>query len=168
MYPLYYFVQVNSNGVISLGNEGFIDFYARPFPFDSPPLIAPFWDDFDPRNGGNIYYRQTNDSDQLQMFHNNYTLFWKTDWQNNFYPTNLFIATWCQVPPYGCAHSDTRKVNIIHVYEFVLIIICCKPTNQKQKVNNTLQVLLATNGNTNISSISLLQNSVGAESTNRL
>ena len=66
----YVYMQVNSNGVVSFGNRGFIDYRARSFPFQSPPLIAPFWDDFNPRRGGMIYYRETNDTDQLELFYN--------------------------------------------------------------------------------------------------
>ena len=90
---------MNSNGVISFGVEGFRNFYAMPFPFRSPPLIAPFWDDFNPSAGGAIYYRQTNDSNQLQLFYN-YTLLLKDEELNEYYPTHLFIATWHRVPPY--------------------------------------------------------------------
>ena len=93
---------MNSNGVLSF-EKRFTDFFARLFPFESPPLIAPFWDDFNPRRGGMIYYRQTNDTDQLQLFYN-YSLLLKDDetenWAADFYPTHLFIATWYQVPPF--------------------------------------------------------------------
>lgn len=95
---------MNSNGVISFGIEGFRNFHAVPFPFRSPPLIAPFWDDFDPSVGGAIYYRLTNDSDQLQLFCN-YTLLLKDEELNEYYPTHLFIATWHQVPPFGIHYS---------------------------------------------------------------
>lgn len=93
---------MNSNGVLSFGNERFTDFLARRFPFESPPLIAPFWDDFNPRMGGNISYRQTNDSDQLQLFYNYTSLLMdcKPE-QNDCYPTHLYIATWDDVPPFG-------------------------------------------------------------------
>ncbi|MGJ8945872.1 nidogen-like domain-containing protein, partial [Salmonella enterica subsp. enterica serovar Kentucky] len=63
---------------------------------------------FDPRNGGEIYYRQTNDSDQLHSFHNNFTLLLKD--KDDFYPTHLFIATWYQVRASGCFHDKAREV----------------------------------------------------------
>ena len=106
----YVYMQVNSNGVVSFGNMGFTDFEARPFPFESPPLIAPFWDDFNPSDGGMIYYRQTNDSDQLQLF-SNYTLLLEDDVvENDYNPTRLFIATWDRVPPYGYSRFGIRQV----------------------------------------------------------
>ena len=117
-YLTLFFVQVNSNGVISFGIEGFRDFYARSFPFRSPPLIAPFWDDFDPYFSGAIYYRQTNDSDLLQLFYN-YTLLLKNadSELNEFYPVHLFIATWDQVPPFGLHYFRyvSREVLILTV-----------------------------------------------------
>ena len=97
---------MNSNGVLSFGTEGFTDFQARRFPFESPPLIAPFWDDFNPRRGGNISYRQTNDSDQLHLFYNYTSLVMDCETEN--YPTHLFIATWDQVPPYSYLPTVTE------------------------------------------------------------
>ena len=101
---------MNSNGVLSFGNERFLDFAPRRFPFESPPLVAPFWDDFNPRIGGSISYRQTNDSDQLDLFYN-YTscLMDCKDELNDCYPTHLFVATWDHVPPYY-SFNGTREV----------------------------------------------------------
>ena len=92
---------MNSNGVLSFGNERFLDFTPRRFPFESPPLVAPFWDDFNPRIGGNISYRQTNDSDQLDLFYN-YTshLMNCKDDLIDCRPIHLFVATWDRVPPF--------------------------------------------------------------------
>ena len=93
-------MQVNSNGLLSFGNRGFTDYRARPFPFESPPLIAPFWDDFNPSRGGMIYYRQTNDSDQLELFLNYTSLLGGDEVENDYNPTHLFVATWDRVPPF--------------------------------------------------------------------
>lgn len=84
----------------------------REFPFTSPPLIAPFWHDFNLQDGGSIFYRQTNDSAQLQLVHN---LLLDLDGGelSTFYPTLLFIATWDQVPPYGGpteVHAPMRHI----------------------------------------------------------
>lgn len=95
---------MNFNGVVSFGTQGFPNFYTRPFPFQSPPLIAPFWDDISSLFWEGLYYRQTNDSDLLQFFYN-YTIIkygdLETDRLYNYYPTHLFIATWNQVPPFA-------------------------------------------------------------------
>ena len=74
----------------------------RTFPRSSPPLIAPYWHDFDPRIGSAIYYRQTNDSQQLQLFHTCLSSALNaTGGLSNFSPTLLFIATWDQVPKFS-------------------------------------------------------------------
>ena len=71
-------VYINTNGIISLGSE-FITPSPSDFPFNSPPLIAPFWIDLITRNGSTISYRFLNDStafdsallvtwDQVELF----------------------------------------------------------------------------------------------------
>lgn len=99
-------MQVNTNGILSF-RFSFLSFFPRRFPFFSSPLIAPYWDGFDLRRGGNIFYRQTSNTtllervrDQLQEFPS----------ANNFSPAILFIATWDQVRGFAqpfslvCAH----------------------------------------------------------------
>ena len=72
------------------------------FPDNSPPLIAPFWHDFNPSIGGNIYYRQTNDPQQLQLYNTRLSTALTTNGlSNDFFPTLLFIATWDQVPQFS-------------------------------------------------------------------
>ena len=96
---------MNYNGVLSFGIERFIKHYATPFPFRSPPLIAPFWDDINFYLWKGLYYRQTNDSDLLQLFHN-YTLLLNNGDSNtellhyDYYPIHLFVATWDKAPRY--------------------------------------------------------------------
>ena len=91
---------MNSNGILSVGGEKFLFYRPSRFPLVSPPLIAPFWTDFNPSAGGNIYYRQTNDSDLLQAVE---SVVQDSDNEdlNSFSPTHLFIATWDEVPPFG-------------------------------------------------------------------
>ena len=93
---------MNSNGVLSFNTQFTSCCGARDFPRPSPPLIAPFWHDFDPRRGGRIYYRQTNQSDQLRVLHQLVECSPQcTGEPTDFYPTQLFIATWDQVPQFG-------------------------------------------------------------------
>ena len=81
----------------------------------SPPLIAPFWLDFDltGTNESGIYYRQTNDSIYLEFIH---TLLMNASIGGlvNFLPTQLFIATWDKVPQYQS--SGSTVVIIKHLY----------------------------------------------------
>ena len=114
------FKQVNTNGIISF-SENFTSYSPSKFPSypchhryyvngssyfvcrKFPALIAPFWRDFDLRQGGNIYYRQTADSYVIQSFH---TLLLNNSVSlNNIAITNIMIATWDRVPPYGTRTS---------------------------------------------------------------
>lgn len=66
-------------------------------------MIAPFWHDFDLSRGGNIYYHQTADSHVVQslntlLLNNSLSL-------NNITMTNMIIATWDRVPPFGFQSS---------------------------------------------------------------
>jgi len=91
-------VQVNTNGDISFRSR-FFDFIPRPFPLPYPrPLIAPYWADFDSRLGGTISYRQTSHSTLLQRVRGQIQEFFPS--AGDFIPTDLFIATWDQVPAF--------------------------------------------------------------------
>ena len=87
---------------------------SRTFPIFSPPLVAPFWHDFDPTVGGIIYYRQTNDSQQLQLFRSLLT----DRGVSSFFPTLLFIATWDQVPQYAGSPLVISTVTVIVLLVF--------------------------------------------------
>ena len=89
--------QVNTNGVISF-RISFLDFIPSPFPLNTADvLIAPFWDDFDVGQGGDILFRQTNDESLLEAVGTRIEegLMW------DFSPTLLFIATWDGVPGFA-------------------------------------------------------------------
>lgn len=58
---------VNTNGVISFLVQ--VSQYI-PVPFrlgDNCRLVAPFWANVDTRNGGEVFYRETTDPNQLQQ-----------------------------------------------------------------------------------------------------
>ena len=99
---------MNTNGVLSFGQS-----YTRTsscgsnfdFVSDSPPLIAPFWDDIDITKGGSIYYRLDNTSstaDQVQL--DVYNQFPDVDF---FYPSLVFVATWDRVAAFFSNFRDT-------------------------------------------------------------
>ena len=81
-----------------------------PFPFISPPLIAPFWADFDLRRGGNVFYRQTTDPETLQQISFTVSL-----GGFEFTPTLAFIATWAGVPAF-----DGRFRNLTNTFQAIL------------------------------------------------
>ena len=69
----------------------------------SPPLIAPFWHDFDltSTSEGGIYYRQTDDPIYLELVHILLNSVDNVGDLVRFFPTQLFIATWERVPEHG-------------------------------------------------------------------
>ena len=94
------FLQVNTNGVISFDNS-FTSCCPRSFPRLSPPLIAPYWHDFNPSISGRILYRLTGSANQLQMFDDLYLSLDRGKDLPDLVPTVLFVATWDQVPQFN-------------------------------------------------------------------
>ena len=88
------FVQVNTNGILSF-RFPFTNSFIRRFPFFSNPLIAPYWENFDLRRGGNLFYRQTSNTTLLQRVQD--LLQESLPSASSFFPTTLFIATWDRV-----------------------------------------------------------------------
>ena len=88
-------LQVNANGVISF-RRVFFQHWTSPFPLDSDDiLIAPFWDDIDIRDSGQIFYRFSNDLILLSRFQSD------INDGSGFSPVSLFIATWDRVAAYN-------------------------------------------------------------------
>ena len=98
--------------MLSLGEAGFTEYMQRPFPFYSPPLIAPYWFDFDARQTGNISYRVSNDSELLNKFHSLLEDLVNTN-LTNFTATQLFIATWNRVPVFLQSFSVCITVELL-------------------------------------------------------
>ena len=102
-------MQVNSNGVLLFGSN-FTHFQPQPFPFTSSPLIAVFWEDFDPRKGGSIYYRQTTQRDILDQIT---VVIATVSPELQFQPNLAFIATWDGVAAFDAelyGHTNTFQV----------------------------------------------------------
>jgi len=106
-------VQVNTNGDISFRSP-FTSFTPRPFPLAFLPLIALYWTDFDSRRGGTISYRQTSNSTLLQRVRSQIQESFPS--AGNFTPTDLFIATWDQVPGFSFPSLVGIQVVLFHVY----------------------------------------------------
>ena len=92
------FLQVSANGVISFSGF-FFDSTPETFPLTgrNDILIAPFWDDVDIRISGRVLYRLTNTSILLDLVGASISSVFNT----TFNPTQLFIATWDDVPGFG-------------------------------------------------------------------
>ena len=77
----------------------------------SPPLIAPFWADFDLTKGGAVYYRQTTDPEIIRQISD--TASQLTGYPFN--PTIAFIATWDLVPAF-----DGRLEGLTNTFQVIL------------------------------------------------
>ena len=110
---------MNTNGVLSFNSPN-PSTRPRDFPFNSPPLIAPYFHDVDLNSGGTIFYRQTTDDNHLSSIGTFINLLTEL---SDFNPSLLFVATWFQVAPY----SGTGEIG-----------------------QNTFQAVLATDGETSI------------------
>ena len=84
-----------------------------------PPLIAPYWHDFDPSCGGRIYYRQTAEYHLLQSFHT-LLLDKSVSDANNFNTSNLIIITWNAVPPFVGFGSNNCLYNATNTFQAIL------------------------------------------------
>ena len=98
-------MQISTNGLISLGEP--FDFHIHEdIPRFSPPyvpLIAPFWADFNFRDAGAIYYRETDDPAVLKL----------AEERTGFSPTMAVVVTWFQSQLLGqqsvVCYSNTEK-----------------------------------------------------------
>ena len=98
-------VYVSTNGVIFFG-EGKTDFTPTPFPMNGTRAVAAYWTDSDPREGGNIFYRETYDSKVLEKIslkvRQGFVQF------GNFRSNWALITTFNNVPAFACI--DCSKV----------------------------------------------------------
>jgi len=101
-------MQVNFNGVISVGG-----FFTASTPSSLPlsrpaKIIAPYWADVDIGGTGNIYYRESKDPILLTRATGEIRAAFPL--LNNVKITDLFIATWDSV---GYFYNGTDKVRNI-------------------------------------------------------
>ena len=90
-------IQVNSNGILSI-SEPFTDPNSIPFPLSTGDiLIAPFWDNIDVTQGGQILYRLTDDV----AIRNTVGAMVNDGLGDDFFPSSVFIATWDRVAESG-------------------------------------------------------------------
>ncbi|KAG8545440.1 hypothetical protein GDO81_020868, partial [Engystomops pustulosus] len=101
----YSYLYVNNNGLLSFKDPIFLwTPELLPTSLDNP-LLAVFWADADNRRGGNIYYRQSQDTGLLARATSdirNYTQ------DQNFQAQWVFVATWHRVAYHG---STGNRVN---------------------------------------------------------
>ena len=97
-------MQVSTNGVVTFGSEFTNAYYPRPFPLRRTymyKLIAPFWDNSNVRNGGQVLFRLSDNQTLLNQVGStiNDTL------EFDFTPTMIFIATWSGLPEYRSSQN---------------------------------------------------------------
>ena len=91
---------MSTNGVLSFG-QSFTDTSSSGRNFDSvssPPIIAPFWDDINIRDGGMIYYRQDFDPFIADLIRQEVSSQYPE--VGFFFPSLVFVATWDRVAQY--------------------------------------------------------------------
>ena len=83
-------MQVNSHGVISIF-FAFQQLQPGPFPQQPYPLLVPYW--AFGVNGGQVFYRVTDDNDLLSRAASDMFLAFP-DQEGLFFPLSLIIVTW--------------------------------------------------------------------------
>uniref|UniRef100_A0A8C5PVW9 Sushi, nidogen and EGF like domains 1 n=1 Tax=Leptobrachium leishanense TaxID=445787 RepID=A0A8C5PVW9_9ANUR len=105
---------VNNNGVVSFLRE-VSQFTPVAFPISGDRrVVAAFWADVDNRRGGEVFYRETEDSKILQRATRDVHAYFPE--LSDFNATWVFIATWHRVTFYG--GDNTSPVN---TFQIVLI-----------------------------------------------
>ena len=106
---------MTTNGLLSFG-QVFPWYSSGGFNFDSipiftPPLIAPFWDDVDVRNGGTVYYRQDTTSSIAEQIQQDISLQFHNI--GSFCPSLVFVATWDRVASYN-------NIGVVNTFQVVV------------------------------------------------
>ncbi|XP_033763880.1 sushi, nidogen and EGF-like domain-containing protein 1 [Pecten maximus] len=104
-------IYVNNNGHLSFTGQ-YGQYIPQPFP-NTVPLIALFWMDVDTGTTGEVWYKLTNDSALLTRAKADIANYY--DNQTTFQPTDVFTATWLDVPYWLAAGDDATKRNTFQV-----------------------------------------------------
>ena len=111
-------IQISSNGLISLGTS-FDSYTPEAFPI-SYKVIAPYWDDIDLTQQGQINYTlittQNDSVGSIALVNNflasNISVSFSADW--------ILVAQWLDVCPFG--NSDCTNVSYVCSYLLILLI----------------------------------------------
>lgn len=99
-------VFINTNGLISF-SAGISSFNPIPFPLREVIGVAPFWNDIDTQNGGDIFYRQVTDSNTLNQIgsdiRSSFSAF------ANFRPSWALVVTWFEVAQYSLSSNFPKN-----------------------------------------------------------
>ena len=88
-------VFINYGGLLSLGDQFFGT--PRDFPFNSIPLIAPFWADLSSNRSGNIYYRVLTNQTVIDRLSNGVDIL-NNEPTGTYRSISALLVTWQNVP----------------------------------------------------------------------
>jgi alpha-tectorin len=102
-------IYINTNGLISFLSPISKTYALKNYIPISTPLISPFWSDINTLEGGQIYYRESSCSCDLNLA--------KTDISNvysySFNPSRVYIITWDQVAAYNGNSSLNNTFQVV-------------------------------------------------------
>jgi WD40 repeat protein len=105
---VYSSIFVNSNGFISFLSAISKNFPIQKYPMTTP-LISPFWSDISTLVGGQIYFRESFCSCDLNQAKTEIAEIYST----TFNPTRLYITTWDQVAAYDGSSSQNNTFQLV-------------------------------------------------------
>ncbi|XP_077312606.1 sushi, nidogen and EGF-like domain-containing protein 1 [Lithobates pipiens] len=108
-------IYVNNNGLLSF-NASIAAYTPKKLPElnGSNPFVAPFWADVNNAVAGDIYYRQSNDTDLLSRATSDICSYFSLP---TFSATWAFVATWSNVAYFG----STASSSTVNTFQAVLI-----------------------------------------------
>lgn len=110
-------IHVSTNGIIYFG-QGSTSFTPVPFPLNGTQCVAAYWVDSDPREGGDIFYREVFDPNLLTSITDEVRK--KFVNQATFRSSWAFIVTFNNVPRFKCRGSTIHPCHMVVNHQTIL------------------------------------------------
>lgn len=110
-------IHVSTNGIIFFG-QGSTAYVPSPFPLNGTKCVAAYWVDSDPREGGDVFYREVFDPDLLTSISNEVRSRFVT--YSSFRSSWAFIVTFNNVPRFGCRGSSVHPCQKVVNHQTIL------------------------------------------------
>ena len=110
-------IHVSTNGIIFFG-RGSTAYIPSPFPLNETRCVAAYWVDSDPREGGDVFYREVFDPDLLASISNEIRSKYVT--YSSFRSSWAFIVTFNDVPRFGCGRNSQNTCNKVVNHQTIL------------------------------------------------